>query len=133
MKSYFILYVQDQERARAFYAAALGVQARLHVLGMTEFELPGGGVLGLMPEEGIKKLLGNKLPDPATARGTPRSELYLVVEEPERHHSKALQAGGIELSALQERSWGHVAAYCLDPDGHVLAFASSPAAKDSAV
>ena len=37
--------------------------------------------------------------------------------------SHALAAGAKELSPMGLRSWGHLAAYCLDPDGHVLAFA----------
>lgn len=124
MESYFILYVTDQARSRAFYEQVLQIAPRLHVPGMTEFDLPSGGVLGLMPESGIRNLLGPLLPDPATARGIPRAELYLLVPEPQVHHALALAAGARELSPLQSRAWGHFAAYSLDPDAHVLAFAS---------
>lgn len=122
--SHFILYVADQQRSTAFYSEVLALEPRLHVPGMTEFALPGGGVLGLMPEAGIRSLLGVALPDPGAARGTPRAELYLLVPEPGRYHARALAAGGKELSPLLERAWGHVAAYSLDPDSHVLAFAA---------
>jgi catechol 2,3-dioxygenase-like lactoylglutathione lyase family enzyme len=122
--SHFILFVADQERSTAFYAAVLGLAPRLHVPGMTELELPGGAVLGLMPESGIRRLLGDALPDPANARGAPRAELYLVVHDPRGFHTRALAAGARELSPLLPRDWGHRAAYSLDPDGHVLAFAS---------
>lgn len=124
VETYFILYVRDQERSRAFYEQALRVAPRLHVPGMTEFALPTGGVLGLMPETGIRALLGPALPDPASARGVPRAELYLLVQEPQVQHALALAAGARELSPLRERDWGHAAAYSLDPDGHVLAFTS---------
>jgi len=127
MESHFILYVRDQAASRAFYERALAFAPRLDVPGMTEFALPGGGVLGLMPEDGIRRLLGDKIPDPAQASGIPRAELYLLVEDPAGHHARALAAGARELSPLQARNWGHVAAYSLDPDGHVLAFASLPA------
>lgn len=90
---------------------------------MTEFELREGAVLGLMPEAAIRSLLGPSLPDPATASGTPRSELYLVVDDPAAYHTRALAAGAVELSPLTLRSWGDHAAYSLDPDGHVIAFA----------
>ncbi|MEJ5999050.1 VOC family protein [Paucibacter soli] len=123
-QSYFILYVGDQERSHGFYAAALGRDARLHVPGMSEFELPGGAVLGLMPEQGIRRLLGAALPDPARGAGIPRCELYLLVPEPAQWHARALSAGARELSPLSPRDWGHQAAYSLDPDGHVLAFAA---------
>lgn len=121
--SHVILYVADQARATAFYTAVLAAAPRLNVPGMTEFALPGGAVLGLMPEAAIERLLGPKLPSPSAARGVPRVELYLVLPEAASYHARALAAGAIELSPLSERSWGHRAAYSLDPDGHVLAFA----------
>ena len=49
MNANFILYVKDQAVSRVFYAIALGMAPRLDVPGMTEFELSGGCVLGLMP------------------------------------------------------------------------------------
>jgi hypothetical protein len=39
-------------------------------------------VFGVMPEHGIRKLLGDRLPDPGMGRGIPRAELYLRVDEP---------------------------------------------------
>jgi uncharacterized protein len=123
-ESYFILYVADQEQSTAFYSAVLDLKPRLHVPGMSEFSLPGGGVLGLMPEQGIRKLLGPQLPDLDSGRGIPRCELYLAVGEPAAWHSRSLAAGAKELSLPLPRNWGHLAAYSLDPDGHVLAFAT---------
>lgn len=128
MESYLILYVADQERSTAFYTAVLGSMPRLHVPGMSEFSLPSGAVLGLMPERGIKALLGPALPDPSLASGIPRAELYLVVQEPAAFHARALSNGARELSALAPRGWGHTVAYSLDPDGHVIAFARAKAA-----
>jgi uncharacterized protein len=124
-KAHFILYVADRARSSAFYAAVLGAAPRLDAPGMTEFDLPGGAVLGLMPCAAIRRLLGAALPDPAAAQGLPRAELYLVVADAEAAHARALAAGAIELSPLLPRDWGHHAAYALDPDGHVLANASA--------
>lgn len=120
---HFILYVADQSASAHFYAQVLAQKPRLDVPGMTEFELPGGAVLGLMPEAGIRRLLGEGLPDPAAARGTPRAELYFRVDDPGAYHQRALDAGAREMSALAPRDWGDLAAYSLDRDGHVLAFA----------
>lgn len=121
--AHFILYVTDQAASARFYEHVLGVRPRLDVPGMTEFPLPGGAVLGLMPSAGIKRLLGDALPDPDGARGFPRAELYLLVDDPASLLARALAEGARELSPLAPRDWGHEAAYCLDPDGHVLAFA----------
>lgn len=126
MRMHTILYVEDQPASALFYRRVLAVAPRLDVPGMTEFAI-GGSVLGLMPETGIKRLLGDRLPDPALGRGAPRAELYLVVDDPGPYHARALAAGARELSALAPREWGHDAAYSLDPDGHVLAFAGEHA------
>ena len=119
----FILYVKDQARSTAFYTQALGCRPTLDVPGMTEFTLSETCVLGLMPEAGIKRLLGEGLPDPAQGRSIPRAELYLRVPDALACHQRALAAGATELSPLAARDWGDRAAYSLDPDGHVLAFA----------
>lgn len=91
---------------------------------MMEFVLSDHTALGLMPAAGIKRLLGDRLPDPAQAAGTPRAELYLRVADPLDYHRRAIEAGATELSALQDRDWGDCVAYSLDFDGHVLAFAA---------
>jgi uncharacterized protein len=119
----FIFYVADVQRSAAFYATVLGYAPRLADPGMVEFDLAPGAVLGLMPAAGIRRLLGEALPDPQRAAGVPRAELYLLVEDAAVHHARALAAGGRELCPLSRRDWGHQVAYVLDPDGHVLACA----------
>ncbi|MBI2070749.1 MAG: glyoxalase [Elusimicrobia bacterium] len=131
MKAHFILYVSDQKASGKFYGAVLGKQPELDVLGMTEFHLNDGAVLGLMPAAGIKRLIGDRLPDPMIGRAIPRAEVYLLSDEPELFHRRAIENGARELSPLLQRDWGHEAAYCLDPDGHVLAFARAGAAARS--
>lgn len=126
MTTHFILYVRDQTAARRFYESVLARAPTLDASGMTEFALGPNHVLGLMPGAGIKRLLGERLPDPSIAAGNPRCEVYLVVEDAGPYHARALAAGAIELSQLAPRDWGHRVAYSLDPDGHVLAFAEEP-------
>ena len=128
-KIHFILYVKDQTQSTAFYTQVLGCQPTLNVPGMTEFALTEDTILGLMPISGIKRLLGDKWPDPERNSGVPRSEIYLLVSQPLDYHRRALEAGAVELSGLQNRDWGHRVAYSLDPDGHVLAFAEPIAAE----
>ncbi len=123
MKTNIILYVADQQASSMFYRQVLQAAPTLDVPGMTEFRLGDGVVLGLMPEAGIKRLLGPGLPDPSQASGVPRAELYLTVDEPADFHARALAHGARELSPLLPRNWGDDAAYSLDPDGHVLVFA----------
>ena len=124
MKPHFILYVADQQRSTEFYSTVLGFPPTLDVPGMTEFSLGNDTILGLMPEDGIVRLLGENISHPNSAGGAPRCEVYLIVEDPSAFHARSLTAGAKEVSPLALRDWGHFAAYSLDPDGHVLAFAS---------
>ena len=127
MTVHTILYVADQRRSTVFYAAVLATAATLDVPGMTEFQLGAGHILGLMPEQGIRRLLGDSCPDPAGASGIPRVELYFRVTDPESMFQRAKDAGARELSPIQARGWGDRAGYLMDPDGHVLAMASGGA------
>ena len=123
LKAHFILYVKNQATSTAFYEHVLNQKPSLNVPGMTEFTLSDGYVLGIMPVTGINRLLGERLFNPDAGDGIPRAELYLLVNEPLMYHRRALKAGAIELSKLSARDWGHRAAYSLDLNGYVLAFA----------
>ncbi len=118
----FILYVKDQKISRDFYAVLLGKLPVLDVEGMTEFLLHGNTKLGLMPTNGIKKILHN-IADPDSAGTIPRCELYLLSDNAGYYCNNAIAAGAAELSPLQLRNWGDKAAYYSDPDGHIIAIA----------
>jgi catechol 2,3-dioxygenase-like lactoylglutathione lyase family enzyme len=122
-KQMIILYVADQKRSTAFYEAVLGKKPILEVPGMTEFELTDNFLLGLMPESGIAKILGDKITSPEKGNGMPRCELYLIVQEPANSLTGAIDAGAKFISAAAVRTWGDEVSYCADPDGHIIAFA----------
>lgn len=92
---------------------------------MTEFTLSRDCILGLMPEKGIKRLLGETITDPHQASGIPRCELYLRVHNPEEYYSRGIMNGAKELSPITHREWGDRVGYLMDPDGHVIAFATA--------
>ena len=121
--AFFILYVKDRESSTKFYSNVFQREPDLYVPGMTEFKLSDNCYLGLMLKSGIKALLGKSLPDPSKASGIPMAEIYLNLENPESYLERALHNGAKLLSDFKERDWGDKAAYCLDPDGHVIAFA----------
>ncbi len=118
----FILYVSDQQASCAFYRTVLEMDPVLDVPGMTEFSLLDGALLGLMPEAGIQRLLGDVLPEPAFAKGVLRSEVYLLVDDPQGCLERAVDAGASLLSEYKKRDWGDWVGYCLDVDGYVLGF-----------
>ncbi|MEI8137978.1 MAG: VOC family protein [Bacteroidota bacterium] len=118
-----ILYVSDQLRSKTFYEAVLKQKPLLSVPGMTEFQLTDNFMLGLMPEQGISKIICPQTPNPSTGNGIPRCELYLFVEDPTASLNNAINAGAIKISKAEARDWGDIVSYCADPDGHVIAFA----------
>ncbi len=123
MTTNFILYVKDQGQSTAFYQEVLDREPTLNVPGMTEFDLGDGFVLGLMPEKGIKKLLGETIDDPEKNNGSSRCELYFRADSPQKQIEKAHRAGAKILQPVIKRSWGDEVGYVKDADGHVIAFA----------
>ena len=120
-EAYFIFYVSDQDKSAAYYKEVLGDEPIFEVPGITEFRLREGSVLGLIPIDSAKRLIGERVFPSMSS--VPKEELYLVVNDPDGHHDRAVRCGARELSPMQLRDWGHRAAYSVDPDGHVLAFA----------
>lgn len=119
----FILYVKDQKRSKDFYKSLLKIPPSLDVPGITEFHLRNNVKLGLMPENGIAKIIGKSLPHPKNGNGIPRCELYLKVTNPIDYINRGIKLGGIEISEFQNRDWGDKVGYISDLDGHILAFA----------
>ena len=119
----FILYVSNQEKSRVFYERLLNLKPSLNVPGMTEFELIENVKLGLMPEDGIAKIISKKLPHPKNGNGIPRCEIYLKVNNPIEYIKKGIELGGKEISEFQNRDWGDKVGYISDIDGNIIAFA----------
>ncbi len=119
----FIIYVKDQQKSKLFYEKILHISPSLDVPGMTEFKLANNVKLGIMPENGIAKIISTHLPHPKDASGIPRCELYLKVNNPSEYMANGIELGGKEISKLQNRDWGDKVGYISDLDGHILAFA----------
>lgn len=118
-----ILYVEDQQLSTAFYEKLFRKQADLNVPGMTEFHFAGNFILGLMPNNGIAKILVDKTPHPKTGTGIPRCELYFYVDNLASEYENALSVGARLVSPVEQRNWGDRACYFADQDGHIIAFA----------
>ncbi|MBX7224468.1 MAG: VOC family protein [Chitinophagales bacterium] len=118
-----ILYVVNQQQSTRFYTDLLRLQPSLNVPGMTEFILSSNCKLGLMPNNGIAKILQDKTPHPDDGNGIPRCELYLLVDQLEAFYEQALAAGAVLVSEMEDRNWGDRTCYFMDPDGHIIAFA----------
>ena len=118
-----ILYVNDQQASADFYTKLFRQAPDLNVPGMTEFKLAKNVKLGLMPNNGIAKILVDKTPHPAQANGIPRCELYFYVDNIESEFENAIKSGARLISPVMDRDWGDRVCYFSDPDGHIIAFA----------
>lgn len=122
-KIMIILYVRNQRISKEFYCKVLKREPLVDVPGMTEFELGENILMGLMPNDGMARILGEKMPHPDTGYGIPRCELYLPVTDPDDGLRKLVEYGGKCISEGSLRNWGHHVAYGADPDEHIIAFA----------
>ena len=122
---HFILYVANQTKSKGFYQRLLKIKPILDVPGMTEFQLHESVKLGLMPENGIAKILSKKMPHPKLRNGIPGCELYLKVKNAYLYMKRGIEAGAVEVSRMTERNWGDITGYISDPDGHIIALAES--------
>lgn len=117
----FILYVSNQEQSKNFYKTLLNKEPVLDVPGMTEFILSENCKLGLMPNDGIATILGDKVPHPSEGTGIPRCELYLTFKNAEEIFRTAIYHGAKLISPIEKRNWGDSVGYISDPDGHIIA------------
>ena len=118
-----ILYVDSQAESCEFYKKIFRKEPDLHVDGMTEFNLFENCKIGLMPNNGIAKILSDKTPHPAKGTGIPRCELYFYVNNIQFEFDNAINSGAKLISPVLERDWGDRVCYFSDPDGHIIAFA----------
>ncbi|WP_457558742.1 VOC family protein [Candidatus Harpocratesius sp.] len=123
MQSFTILYVKDQISSTNYYIHVFEIEPVLNVPGMTEFIFPSNFRLGLMPNNGIMKLLKNQIPHPDEAVGIPRCELYIFNKHPTTILQRIEEFGGKIISPLKLRDWGDRVGYGMDLDGHILAIA----------
>jgi uncharacterized glyoxalase superfamily protein PhnB len=118
-----ILYVENQEKSSTFYRQILELEPSLEVPGMTEFILADNLKLGLMPNQGISKIITPVMLHPNKGTGIPRCELYIKTQNAEQLFANSLQHGALLVSNFSLRNWGDSVGYVADPDGHIIAFA----------
>lgn len=118
-----ILYVKNQQKSTEFYEQIFRKPADLNVPGMTEFVLNEFCKLGLMPNDGIAKIITPALPHPNFGNGIPRCELYFTVKNLQEEYNNVKKLNASIISEMEPRNWGDTAFYFADPDGHVVVFA----------
>ncbi len=122
-KTYFIIYVDDIDKTKMFYELLFDINPEIDESGMCELELPNGAVLGIMPNSSLEKLFGAEYKVNDKKNSSPKFEFYFQIDNAEALHKKALQLGALELRKFTKMDWGDNVAYCVNHDGHILAFA----------
>ncbi len=118
-----ILAVTDLAAARRFYEVVFAWERALETPVYVEYALPGGQRLGLYAREGFARNTG-QLPVAVAAGELSATELYFYVDDIDAAVASLSGAGARQLSELEARDWGDVAAYFADPDGNVIVVAT---------
>lgn len=124
-KTYFIIYVDNLDKTKMFYEILFEIKPIVDKPGMCEFELPNGLTLGIMPNSSLEILFGEDYIFNEKKKSSPKFELYFQVDNPEEFHKKARQLGALELRKFEKMDWGDRAAYSINHDRHILAFAEN--------
>ena len=112
-----ILYVEDLERAVAFYQGVVGLARKLDGDGYVEF-LTDGTKFGLYERSRLPELIGRDV-EP----GGPRGEVLFLVDDVDAEAARMRTLGITMLSGPVDRPWGQRTLHVLDPDGNVVEFA----------
>jgi predicted enzyme related to lactoylglutathione lyase len=121
-----ILAVRDFPKMVKFYRDAFGWDQTVDSDVYVEFCLPGGSRVGLY-ERVAFGINTDEVPVNIPKGALSPTELYLLVDDPEQAMESLRAAGARLLSPFRARSWGDAAAYYADPEGNVIAVASSSA------
>lgn len=115
---YVIRYVEDLERAVAFYRDVLGVEHRFSDEAYAEFS-SGSTKLAFFPRSRVVELLGREAP----SGGSPEGEVVFLVDDVDGEARRLREAGVEILTGPVDRPWGHRTIHLLDPDGLVVELA----------
>ncbi len=120
-----ILAVESLGRSRAFYHAAFGWSVTVDVPVYVQMRTSAPGLEVALYQREAFAANTVQLPAVAPPGGITATELYVMVDDLEGTLERAEKAGGRRLSDPMMRSWGDLAAYVADPDGNVVAIATS--------
>jgi predicted enzyme related to lactoylglutathione lyase len=123
--SFIIIFaVSDVARAVDFYDQVFGWKKSVELAHFVEYECRDGLRLGIYQREAFAKNV-NRPPHPTPHGEISGTELYVRVDDLDEIILNLMNAGAPVLSPRSPRPWGDEAAYFSDPDGNVIAVATS--------
>ena len=80
----------------------------------------GGGMVMLGPDADTP--FGRYMTMPSATGGRCTQTVYVIVDDPDAHHARAVAAGAEVVMPLRDESYGGREYSCRDPEGHVWTF-----------
>jgi lactoylglutathione lyase len=120
---YVVLFVEDFDRALAYYTDKVGLPVRLRAEGYAEFAVEGAK-FALLARARVPELMGAAhagRPSPGTHEGS----VTILVEDVDRVHRELATRGVAFLGNPENRPWGQRSAYFQDPEGHLIEVATN--------
>lgn len=120
---YVVLFVEDLDRALAFYRDKVGLPVRFQDKGYAELAVAGSKFV-LLARSRLPELVGAAHTG-RPANGAHEAGVTLLVEDVDRVHRDLTGRGVSFLGAPQNRPWGQRTAYFQDPEGHLIEIATN--------
>lgn len=115
---YVVLFVEDLEKALAFYTDKVGLRVRFRAEGYVELAVEGSK-FALLARSRVPELTGDSHTGRPAAAGHEGS-VTLLVEDVDRVHRDLTGRGVAFLDTPKDRPWGQRTAHFHDPDGHLI-------------
>ena len=119
-----VFAVQDLAVSKKFYQDVFEWSINLEFPVLVSFKMSNNLELMLYDKDAFARNTG-QMPVFAPENSISSTELYFHVDDIEEMIKKLEKVGARVLSELNPRDWGDKVAYYADPDGNVLAVASS--------
>jgi catechol 2,3-dioxygenase-like lactoylglutathione lyase family enzyme len=118
-----VLFVDDLDRALAFYVDKVGLPVRFKDKGYAELAV-AGCKFSLLARARLPELIGAAHTGRPPA-GAHEAGVTLLVEDVDRVHRELSGRGVTFLASPQDRAWGQRTAYFQDPEGHLIEIATN--------
>ncbi len=120
---YVVLFVDDLDRALAFYADKVGLPVRLRAEGYVEFAVEGAK-FALLARSRVAELTGD-VQAGRPAPGTHEGAVTVLVDDMDRTYREMSARGVSFLDTPKDRPWGQRTVHFHDPEGHLIELATN--------